>query len=71
MSALRNKSVVAVIDNLTAKEASRLSGAIQIKKALIAPNGRGRGAICDTDKKGDYLRSSAAGALCDKRRVKK
>lgn len=43
MSTLRNKSVVAVIDNLTAKEAARLSGAIQIKKATIAPCGRGKG----------------------------
>lgn len=68
MSTLRNKSVVAVIDNLTAKEAARLSGAIQIKKATIAPCGRGKGAVCDTDKKGSLLRSSTAGALCDKRR---
>lgn len=68
MSALRNKSVVAVIDNLTEKEASRLAGAIQIKKAMIAPNGRGRGAVCDTDKKGSFLRGSDTVKLCDKRR---
>ncbi len=71
MRAERNKSVVAVIDNLTEKEAAKLSGAIQMKKAVIAPNGRGRGAVCDTDKKGDLLRISSSGMLCDKRRERK
>lgn len=51
----RNKSLVAVIDNLTPEEAARLSGAIQEQKALIAPHGRGHGITCNTHDKGKYL----------------
>lgn len=51
----RNKSVVAVIDNLTPTEAARLTGAIQEQKARIAPNGRGHGITCNTYEKGKYL----------------
>ncbi|WP_432650496.1 hypothetical protein [Huintestinicola sp.] len=51
----RNKSVVAVIDNLTPSEAARLTGAIQEQKALIAPQGRGHGITCNTTDKGRFL----------------
>ena len=70
MSAERNVSLVAVIDNLTQKEASKLAGSIQVKKAVIAPKSRGRAAICETDKKRELLGTSPA-KLCDKRRKNK
>lgn len=70
MGADRNKSVVAVIDGLTDKEAAKIVGSIQLKKAAIAPKSRGRAAICDTDKKRELLGTSPA-KLCDKGGKKK
>ena len=55
----RNKSVVTVIDNLTPKEAARLTGAIQEQKARIAPQGRGHGITCNTTEKGRFLGGGA------------
>ncbi len=70
MSADRNKSVVAVIDGLTDKEAAKLVGSIQLKKAVIAPKSKGRAAICNTEEKRKLLGTSPA-KLCDKRGKKK